>query len=620
MAHAPSAAVSEGQPAISSHRLLGDGRSCALLRPDGEIDWWCTPAMDSAPVLWSLLDGAGAAARWLGVRSVSHDQRPAGPTSCTTLRCGQRLVRTWDGVVGVGDGSLLVRLVRGEDGDLDIVHELSLGGFDQPWGHWEDRRGQLCSGAVVVRVIGTDGDPLTPGSAPGPGPALLLIRLRARRGRRVALTVGHDGDRELSVEELLERLRHADDRFQGSLDAARLPRHHPERVTDALAVLEVCTYAPTGAVIASPTTSLPEAPGHDRQFDYRYSWLRDASLAVSVAALLGRHRAVEAYLGFIKGITSDTRVPSGPMTDIRGGDVTEERQVVGVAGWARSQPVRVGNAAVGQVQYDALGMLVEAVSVHLQTGGALDGDTWDLVQGIADRLAGEDDRHGVPFSNGMWELRQAGPLVSGDLGRWLALDRAIWIARLRHPLRRRRSWKHARARARQRVVAALGEDGGLPQRYDGPSSSADASALMAAMFGVVKGEQASRLVDATIAKLEVWPHLYRYEPGSDDGFSGREASFVPMSWWAVAALAAVRRVDEARERADALCAVLPRLQAEEFDADNARSLGNVPLVWSQMAAARAMYILDAADLRSRYGTLGLSAWRVGRYVRLRAAR
>ena len=609
--------MGEGEPGISCHRLVGDGRSCALLRPDGEIDWWCTPAMDSTPVLWSLLDPHGAAARWVGVRSVRYDERPAGPTARTTLRRGGRLITTWDGVVGRDEGSSLVRLVRGDDGDLDVIHELSVGGFDQPRGHWEGHAARLGSVAIVVRRVGSDGDGRVE-DAGGDRPHRLLTRLQAPVGRWAALVVGADAA-SVTVEELIERLQQAEDRFQKMLRGARLPRHHPQRVADAVAVLEVCTYAPTGAVIASPTTSLPEAPGHDRQFDYRYSWLRDASLAVSVAALLGQRGAVEAYLGFIKGITSTTRVPSGPMTDIRGADVGEEHEVAGVSGWAGSRPVRVGNAAAGQVQYDALGMLVEAVSVYLQTGGSLDDETWDMVRGIADHLAAEDDRDGVPCSNGIWELRRPAALVSGDLGRWLALDRAVWIARLRHPLQRRRHWKDARERVRRRVVAAIGDDGGLPQRYDG-DGPADASALMAALFGLVTGEQASRLVDATIAKLEVGPHLYRYEPGTDDGFSGREASFVPMSWWAVAALAAVRRVDEARERADALCAALPRLMAEEFDADNARSLGNVPLVWSHIAAARALYILDAAALRSRYGTLGLTAWRIGRYLRLRAAR
>ncbi len=210
--------------------------------------------------------------------------------------------------------------------------------------------------------------------------------------------------------------------------------------------------------------------------------------------------------------------------------------------------------------------------------------------------------------------------MSGDIGRWLALDRAVWIARGWRPLARRRHWKQARQQIRQRVLEALSADGRLPQSY-GDSGGADAAPLMAALFGMFDrgDDRARRVVDATIEDLEAGPFLYRYEPGGD-GFSGREGAFVPVSWWVVAALAATGRVDEARRRADALCAALPRFMAEEVDPESGAALGNVPLVWSHIEAARALYILDAAQLRHRYGPAGLWAWRIGRYLRLRWGR
>ena len=115
---------------------------------------------------------------------------------------------------------------------------------------------------------------------------------------------------------------------------ARLPRHHPERAADALSVLGACTYRPSGSVVAAPTTSLPEAPGADRQFDYRYSWLRDASLGISVAALLGNRSAAEQYLRFVVGLSEGGNPPTSPVTDVRGQPVPAEREVEGVAGWA----------------------------------------------------------------------------------------------------------------------------------------------------------------------------------------------------------------------------------------------------------------------------------------------
>ena len=401
------------------------------------------------------------------------------------------------------------------------------------------------------------------------------------------------------------------------LEGARLPRHHPERAADALAVLEACTYRPTGAVVAAPTTSLPEAPGADRQFDYRYSWLRDASLGISVAALLGSRSAAERYLRFVVGLNAEGEVPTSPVTDVRGHPVSDEREVDGVAGWAGSRPIRVGNGAGDQVQHDALGLLLEGISVHLQTGGSLDDDTWALVRAAADRAASAEK---TPTS-GIWELREPRDLVSADIGRWICLDRAIWIARGWRPGARRRHWKRARQEIRHRVLGAIGDDGGLPQSYGGDSAP-DASALMAVIFGMLsrRDPRAERLVRATIDRLGTGPYLYRYEPGGDDGFSGKEGVFLPVCWWAVSALATVGRVEEARIRADELCARLPRLLAEEVDPDTGESLGNVPLVWSHVEAARVMYVLDAAALRARFGAPALWAWRMMRYGRLRWSR
>ncbi|GAC1533865.1 MAG: glycoside hydrolase family 15 protein [Marmoricola sp.] len=596
--------MSTHAPPIAAHRLIGDGSSTALVRPAGEIDWWCAPAMDSPPVLWSLLDADGAAARWLGLRLSASAGRAAGPVLNTVLHGSAGRVETRDALHCADDrGSTLVRLVRGIDADLDLEHEVALGGIDQPWAVWEGSSTTV--GGQQVRVLG--------GASHADG-RWLRSRLKAPRGEWAGLLVTFDPQRTCDVDVLIAELDEAQLEDDALVGKAMLPHHGPERAADALRVLRLCTFAETGAVVASPTTSLPEAPGHDRQFDYRYTWLRDASLAVSVAALLGRSDMADAYLRFVVSQTHEHRLPSGPMTDIRGQDVPAERTVPGVAGWAGSQPIRVGNDAANQIQYDALGLLVEAVSVHVQTGGRLSHDVWELVRTIADDLAKDGlDR----MTSGIWELREPRDLVSADIGIWLALDRAIWIARGWRPTARRQGWKRARGAARDRVIAALRPDGGLPQAYGDPTSSADASALMAVIFRMFdrRDPRASRLVDATLAELDCAPYLYRYEPGGDDGFSGVEGAFLPASWWAVSALAACGRLSEAKDRADALDRALPALLPEEFDPESRQGLGNVPLVWSHMEAARAMYLLDSAQLRARTGVVGLAAWRLIRWTK-----
>jgi len=572
-------------------------------------------------VLWSLLDPNGAAARWVDVRMVSRSQEPAGPSTRTVVRAaGGGRVECWDGLVATEGGVGLVRAVRAvaavtaDTGDgVELIHELAIGGFDRRWAVWSDAAPSL--DGMAIRVFGASGTLPVAGVSAGGRWLRSVVRAQPGEWSGVAITLGAAA--EGSFDDLVEALGAAEEDQAATLRSARLPRHHPERARDALAVLGACTVRATGAVVASPTTSLPEAPGADRQFDYRFTWLRDASLAVSVAALLGLRADAKAYLRFLHGIVPGDEPPA-PVTDVRGDPVPGEHEVAGVRGWAGSLPVRVGNAAGDQVQFDSLGMVVEAISIHLQTGGRLDPRTWELVRRIADHVV---EHNGEP-SAGIWEFRDDARLVSGDLGCWLALDRAIWIARIRHPFTPRRRWKRARREVRRRLLGALTEHGGLPQCYDEQPPRADAATLMAALFGTFRNRsrRARRLVDATLHDLDAPPFLYRYEPGGDDGFTGREGAFLPVSWWAVIALATTGRVKEAHARADAMCAALPRLLAEEINPETGEALGNIPLVWSHMAAARAMYVLDAATLRRRYGRVGLSLWRVGRFVSLSVQR
>ncbi len=594
-----------------------------MLAPDATVRWWCAPSFDDAPLCWQMLDAGGGFAGFPTLTFFDSGDAPAGATARTLLRGDAGVVEVRDGLLPCEEGVALIRLLRlapqpglPAPAGATVQHHLRVGGFGGDtveltveghsatgWHRTRDGRVQVLVHADRHEVVD--------------GRLVSDLHLTADTWTALVVAVGCDPGRDAGG--LARRLDAQDQREREILDRSRLPRNHPERALDALAVLRACTFRPTGAVVASPTTSLPEAPGHDRQFDYRYTWLRDASLSTAVAALLGQPDDARRYLDFVHAAWGDRDLLTSPMLDVRGEAVPEESEVDGVSGWAASRPVRVGNGAKDQRQYDAVGLLIEAVSVYVQVGGPLDDRTWALVTDLAEQIS-SDEPEQPKSSHGIWEMRDPQLLVDGDIGRWLALDRALWIARGWRPWTRRRRWKKARDVIADRILGAITDDGLLPQSYDGDQSRPDASSLMAVAFGLLGRDdpRGDRLVDAVLARLGTGPYLYRYPPGGDDGFSGVEGAFLPMSFLAITALAQLGRVDEAEQRLDRLCAGLPRLLSEEVDPQTGQLLGNTPLVWSHAELARAVYVLDAAQRRDTWGTPGLWAWRLWRYALLRA--
>ena len=562
-------AAASWAPPLGKLRLIGQGRSAALLGPDASVQWWCAPEFDSPPLCWRLLDRDGGTARFPTLQYVDADDAPAGPSATTLLRDEIGVIEVRDAVVSVNDGVALVRLLRRRPGSSApqnrmVEHELRLGGFDTPLSLWKDD-GHAAIGSVsspdrtsCLRVHG--------GRHEMRG-EVLLTQLEVSEHEWAALVVAVDAEVDADAARLLAQIDEQDAVARRRLEDGELPSSHPRRALDALAVIRACTSDGSGAVIAAPTTGLPEARGGERQFDYRYTWLRDASLSTAVAALLGKGSDARRYLEFVHQACGDADVLTQPVLDVRGGAVPDERTVDGVSGWGASRPVRVGNGASGQRQYDSLGLFAEAVSVYVQVGGKLDAQTWALVQRLADQIAVYDDPGEVKDSNGIWEMPQQKPLVDGDIGRWLLLDRAIWIARGWRPWTPRRRWKRARDTIRDRIVSAIDEQGLLPQAYGQAPPTPDASALIAVAFGMLDGDdaRAGRLVEALLDKLGAGPYVYRYPPGSDDERSGKEGAFLPMSFLAVTALAKLGRVEQAEQRLDRLCAELPRLLSEEID-------------------------------------------------------
>jgi hypothetical protein len=583
-------------PPIGGHRLLGADGTAALLDPDGVVDWWCHPGLDDAPQLWSLLDPAGGTARWWNAVGVRRIGPPAGPTARTVVDVDGELLACWDGLLRIDDQPTLVRLVRSTTKPLGITHELRARGFGGS------------RATITARSSGS--------APPHHVSDSTSTSLEARPDRWEAVVVGRPDvvARAVDVDALVAALEATERRTRELTEAAHVVRAHRDRVEVGLAVVDACTDARTGAVIAAPTTSLPEVPGADRQFDYRYAWLRDASLAAGVAAMVGRLDITQRHLDWlVERCLACEGIPA-PVTRTDGEPVPDEVEVPDVAGWGGSRPVRVGNAARDQVQVDGPGEIAEALWTLAACGGRRHPGAYRAVAAIADRLADE----GPGPSGGIWELRDPADVANADVGRWLLADRCLRLSRLHQPLawRRRRRWRRVERDARRRVLGGLLPSGAMPLVYG--REEADGAGLLLVAVGLLHGATAHQLVDGTLAELGVGTPVRavrRYPAGTPDGFRGAEGAFVPVSWWAVSALARLGRVEEAQDLAERLCRALPGLQPEVLDGEEA--LGNTPLVWSHAEAMRALFLLRRAEVRARWRTPGMVAWQGARAVRAR---
>ena len=582
-----------------------------MITPVGAIDWWCRDRFDATPTFWSLLDGEGGSSSWLDAQIATWDHEPAGPTARTIVRIDGRRVLLWDGVIEDGASSALVRLVRAESGSpFEVRHRIVAGGFDAPHQRWQGNGAGASSDQLAVVgghvVISADASEL-----------VSSVCVDADSWTGVVILGAASAAVDDDIAAWVERMTAAEHEERRFLEDIPLPHDHPSRAVDALRVLRVLTDRNTGAPVAAPTTSLPESPGGDRQYDYRYAWLRDAAYAVATAALLGRRRAADSYLQFLAGVVDRYGAELPSLTTTTGDPVPAEREVPGVAGWAGSVPVRVGNVAFGQRQLDSLATVLDAIGTHLSCGARLTGSAWSIVDRLATMLAE------APYepTSGIWELRRPRLLVTDELARWIGLDTAERIRRRHRPWVRRPDWKIAKARTFRRVHAALDHDSGmLPRGFDGPRT-ADAATLLAVIHGFYPrtSDTARRLVRSTVAALEEGPFLRRQpqDPADPDTIEG---AFLPASWWAVTALATIGDLDAAARRADDMCTQLPPLLAEEWDVGAQEALGNTPLLWSHTETARSLYRLQQARIRHRSGRVGLAVWRAGRILRVRLRR
>jgi GH15 family glucan-1,4-alpha-glucosidase len=590
-------------PPIEAYGLIGDTRTAALIAPDGAIDWLCVPSFDGEPVFARLL--GGPAAGWFrlgpaGLATVtSRRYHPESVTLETTWDCAGGSLTLTDAMVAEVSGRLLptTLLVRrlaatGAAIEASIEFDPRLGELHRP--PRVEHRGEvlLCSWrGIALSVHAAPPVVIEPGR-----PATVVIT--PERPLTVAVCVA---DREPLVHvppsaawSALEDDERRWRRWCGQI-TDDVPRR--EAVVRSLLTLRLLTYSPTGAPVAAPTTSLPEELGGVRNWDYRFAWPRDASIGIGAFLGVGKDNEALRFMSWLDNATRLDRPRLPVLLSLHGRQPSPEREITGWPGYAHSVPVRTGNGAAKQRQFDCYGWVLDAAWLLTRAGWPLFGETWRAMSGFADTIASQWRETDA----GIWEVRgDEAHHVHSKLMAWLALDRALRIAETRRTSgKRTRLWREQRdaIAADIRMHGFDAELGSYTRSYG--SKDLDAALLVLPLLDIEPADS-SRVrgtVDAVRRVLGAGgPLVYRYTPGTD-GLPGTEGAFLACSFWLVQVLVRIGRRDEAGELFDELIDLGGPLglYAEQVDPVSGHALGNFPQALSHAALVQAALALREGD-------------------------
>jgi GH15 family glucan-1,4-alpha-glucosidase len=612
-----SAAAPSPFPPIASYAFLSNCHTGALVAPDGAIDWLCVPRFDSPSVFGTLLDREAGSFR-LGPFGINH------PSGVTYEPGTNSLVTTWK----TPTGWILVRdaLTMGPREHEDEITPHTRPPADDDGDHMLVRTVLCLDGRVEVELICepvfdygrvpaewtlVDGGRHT-ADATGAGQTIRLQTDMAVgiEGDRVrARHVVEQGDQiycALSWAEGLEAPGHVDEanarlaattRFwRAWLGRARLPDHRWRNPIQRSALaIKGLTYMPTGATVAALTTSLPETPGGERNWDYRFTWIRDSTFTLQALHFLNLDWEADEFIQFVADLEPNDDGALQIMYGIDGRRDLTESILDDLSGYAGARPVRTGNGAFDQRQNDVFGAVLDSVLLHTRRSQRLPRRLWPIVQAqtkCAIDVWREPDQ-------GIWEARgKPQHYTSSKLMCWVALDRAAKLAHRRGDSELRESWGAIADEIKEDILAHGVRDGVLRQHYD--TEALDASTLLAALFGFLPGddERMRKSVLAIADDLTEDGFVLRYRTGeTDDGLSGKEGSFLICSFWLVSALATIGEQQRARDLMEKLLSVGSPLglYAEEFDTGTGRHLGNFPQAFSHLALIEAAARIIVAE-------------------------
>ena len=586
---------------IEDYAVIGDTETAALVARNGSIDWLCLPRFDSGACLSALLGNEGNG-RWSigpvgGPKRVQRQYRPGTLVLETEMGAEGGRVRLIDlmpvrGRDG-GNNADVVRIVEGVSGRVKMRMDLTIR-FD--YGH------------LVPWVTRSDG---SVGAVGGPDALTLStpVEFHGENLSTVAEFAVTEGDRvpfvltwhpshcpappDVDAEGALED---TEKWWRQWTDANTYRGEWEEAVDRSLITLKALTYAPTGGIIAAPTTSLPEELGGVRNWDYRFVWLRDATFTLQTLLISGYRREAVAWrdwlLRAVAGDPEDLQIMYGLAGERR----LPELDLDWLAGYEGSRPVRTGNAAHEQVQVDVYGELMDAIYTARRTGIDHEETIWDLQQLLLERLEGKWSEP----DHGLWEMRgDPRHFTHSRLMAWVAFDRAVkcveqWT--FGGPVDR---WRELRQEIRVEIEQRGFDPGRNTFTQSYGAKGLDASLLLIPQVGFLPPteERVLGTIDAIQRELSIDDNLLRrYDTDeADDGLPGGEGAFILCSFWMVDALAMAGRRDEARRRFEYLLHLRNDvgLLSEQYDPVSKRMLGNFPQAFSHLGLIDSAYNLQA---------------------------
>jgi GH15 family glucan-1,4-alpha-glucosidase len=589
----------DGYAPIEDYAVLGDGRTAALVARDGSVDWLCLPNVDSQPVFAALLDAErGGSFVVQPVEKFGVDRRYVDDTNVleTTFRTASGTVRVTDAMTlarGRGPVPLreLVRRVEGLTGSVPLHWSFKPRfGFGCHAPDLKLRAGRLVAAAgrnaLGLGLFGLDGVELHANGAGGSfelaGGQRALFALAAAELEPLVLSGRDDAENRLQATTEFWR------EWSGRVDYQG--RWRDQVIRSALA-LKLLVIAPSGAIVAAATTSLPELIGGERNWDYRYAWIRDAALTLTTFLRLGYRDEPRAFFWWLAHATALTQPRLEVLYTVDGGQSPDERALDSLAGYRGSQPVRIGNGAKDQLQLDVYGYALDAFWQYGTATGEVAGAHGRAVAKIADWVTSNWHRPDA----GIWEVRsQPAHFTQSKAMCAVALERACDLAQ--HGLIPDRSarWRETATQIRSFLDEHAWDEEARTYRRAPNLRETDGSLLTLALLGYddARGVRSAGVRDAIRRELMDGPLVDRYR--GDDGLPGAQGTFVTCSFWFVSALARAGRVDEAAAMMDELTAFGNDvgLYAEEVGQER-QLLGNFPQALVHLALINAA--LDIAD-------------------------